>query len=481
MPQNSRKVFKTVVKSLICDTIKGRIIKKGISRVFSMNNMTEGSISRKIVLFALPVFLGQLLQQLYNIVDSIVVGRVLGREALAAVSSSGSLIFLLVGFIQGLFIGAGVIIGKRYGAKEYEGVHVAVHTAIAFGLIMGPTLTLIGITATPSLLRLMGIPADVMPNSVIYFRVYFLGGLGSVMYNTCCGIFQAMGDSRHPLYYLMTSAITNTVLDILFVKFLGFGIAGAAAATVIAQFLSAGLAFYKLTQVDGEHRVRIRSIKIDPLTLKQELGLGLPTGIQNSVIAIANVIVQSNINAFGGIAMAGCGSYFKIEGFAFLPITSFSAALTTFISQNLGAKKFDRARSGARFGILMSVGIAELIGLTFFLFAPRFISLFSPDPEVIAFGVSQARTEALFYCLLALSHCMAGILRGAGKTTVPMFVMLACWCVIRITYITIAVRLFPVIETVFKAYPLTWSLSSIIFVIYYFRADWVHSFEKKAV
>ena len=192
MPQNSRKVFKTVVKSLICDTIKGRIIKKGISRVFSMNNMTEGSISRKIVLFALPVFMGQLLQQLYNIVDSIVVGRVLGREALAAVSSSGSLIFLLVGFIQGLFIGAGVIIGKRFGAKEYEGVHVAVHTAIAFGLIMGPALTVIGITVTPLLLRLMGTPADVMPNSVMYFRVYFLGGLGSVMYNTCCGIFQAM-------------------------------------------------------------------------------------------------------------------------------------------------------------------------------------------------------------------------------------------------------------------------------------------------
>ena len=444
-----------------------------------MKNMAEGNISRNIVLFALPVFLGQLLQQLYNIIDSIVVGRVLGSEALAAVSSSGSLIFLMVGFIQGLFLGAGVIIGKRFGAKDYEGVHIAVHTAIAFGLVMGLVLTCVGIGVTPILLRLMGTPDNVMPNSVAYFRVYFLGGLGSVMYNTCCGIFQAMGDSRHPLYYLMTSAVTNTVLDILFVRFLGFGVEGAAAATVIAQFLSAALAFRKLTFVDGEHRVYIKQIRIDLKTLKLELGLGFPTGIQNSVIAIANVIVQSNINAFGSIAMAGCGSYFKIEGFAFLPITSFCAALTTFISQNLGAREYERAKKGARFGIMMGVGLAEVIGIIFFIAAPRLIALFSNDPEVIAFGVSQARTESLFYCLLALSHCMAGILRGAGKTSVPMFVMLACWCLIRITYITIAVRLFPVIETIFKAYPLTWSLSSVLFVIYYFKADWIHTFDKR--
>ncbi len=446
-----------------------------------MKNMAEGSISKNIILFALPVFFGQLLQQLYNIIDSIVVGKVLGSEALAAVSSSGSLIFLMVGFIQGIFLGAGVIIGKRFGAGDHEGVHIAVHTAIAFGLVMGLVLTVVGISVTPVLLRLMGTPADVMPNSVAYFRTYFMGGLASVMYNTCCGIFQAMGDSRHPLYYLMTSAVTNTILDILFVGTFGFGVSGAAAATVAAQFLSAGLAFWKLTRVEGEHRVSVRNIHIDFTTLKQELGLGFPTGIQNSVIAIANVIVQSNINSFGSIAMAGCGSYFKIEGFAFLPITSFCAALTTFISQNLGAREYGRARKGARFGIMMGVGLAEIIGIIFYISAPVLIGMFSDDPEVIAFGVSQARTESVFYCLLALSHCMAGILRGAGKTTVPMFVMLACWCLIRITYITVAVRLFPVIETIFKAYPITWSLSSILFVIYYFRADWIHTFDKKPV
>lgn len=442
--------------------------------------MTEGRISKKIVMFALPIFLGQLLQQLYNVVDSIVVGRVLGKEALAAVSSSGNLIFLIVGFVNGLFIGSGVIIGKRYGAKDEEGVKTAAHTSVGFGLIMGVVLTALGLVITPILLRLMNTPADVLPNSILYFRIYFCGGIGIVMYNTCCGIFQAMGDSKHPLYYLITSAITNTVLDILFVGFLGFGIAGAAAATAVSQFLSATLAFVKLTKVDGPHRIVIRDIHIDPPTLKSELKLGLPTGVQNSVIAIANVIVQSNINTFGSDAMAGCGSFAKLEGFAFLPITSFSMALTTFISQNLGAKKYDRAKKGSRFGLVSGVILSELIGVVFYLCAPTLISLFTSEPAVIAIGTLQAHTETLFFFLLAYSHCMAGVLRGAGKTSVPMTVMLVCWCLIRITYITVALRFFPVIRTIFWAYPLTWCLSSIIFTIYYIKADWIHAFEKKA-
>lgn len=430
-------------------------------------------------MFALPIFLGQLLQQLYNVVDSIVVGRVLGKEALAAVSSSGNLIFLIVGFVNGLFMGSGVIIGKRYGAKEDNGVKIAAHTSVGFGLIMGIVLTAVGIVITPILLRLMKTPSDVLPNSILYFRIYFCGGLGIVMYNTCCGIFQAMGDSKHPLYYLITSAVTNTLLDILFVKFLNFGIAGAAAATAISQFLSATLAFTKLTKVDGPHRIVIRDIRIDRPTLAAELKLGLPTGVQNSVIAIANVIVQSNINTFGSDAMAGCGSFAKLEGFAFLPITSFSMALTTFISQNLGAKKYDRAKKGSRFGLVSGIVLSELIGVTFYLFAPTFISLFTSEPSVIDIGTLQAHTETLFFFLLAWSHCMAGILRGAGKTSVPMIVMLVCWCLIRITYITVALRFFPTIRTIFWAYPLTWSLSSIIFTVYYLKADWIHAFEKR--
>lgn len=442
-------------------------------------DLTEGKISKRIALFALPIFIGQLFQQMYNVADSLVVGNVLGKQSLAAVTSSGSLIFLIVGFIYGVFVGAGVVIGRYYGAQRYDMVHRAVHTTLAFGLAAGVFLTVFGITFTPMILKLMNTPADVIEKSTTYFRFYFAGSIGSVLYNSLNGIYQARGDSRHPLYYLIIASITNVCLDILFVKYFGWGIKGAAVATAISQFLSAGISLYKLTRVNDVHRVTIKDIRFDLPLLKEILGTGLPTGVQNSVIGFANVIVQSNINVFGSDAMAGCGSYSKLEGFAFLPVTSFSVALTTFTSQNLGAKKYDRVKKGAAFGLASGVILAEVIGLAFFILAPQLIGLFDRAPEVVAFGVRQARTEALFYCLLSFSHCMAGIIRGSGKTTVPMLVMLICWCVIRVTYITVATHYIKDIIVIFIAYPLTWGLSSIAFALYFFKADWIHNFEKK--
>ena len=435
--------------------------------------MTEGKVSKKIILFALPIFLGNLLQQLYNVVDSLVVGNVLGKEALAAVSSTGSLIFLIVGFINGIFVGASVIISRYLGAKNMKDLTLAIHNTIALGLIAGIVITVMGMGLSPVLLRMMGTPEDVFNNSVLYLRIYFAGGIGIAMYNSCMGIFQAVGDSKRPLYYLTTAAILNTILDILFVAVFDFGIAGAAMATVISQFLSAILGFTKLLRINGDHRVILRQIRIDPSMTKSLLRMGLPTGVQNSVIAFANVIVQSNINKFGSVAMAGCGSYSKLEGFAFLPITSFSMALTTFIGQNLGAKQYERAKKGARFGILVGVSLAEIVGILLWIFAPLLISLFSNQPEVIQYGVQQMRTESLFYFLLALSHCLAGILRGAGKTNIPMIVMLVSWCLIRITYISIMVRIIPDIIVIFWAYPLTWFISSVAFLIYYRKANWL--------
>ena len=435
--------------------------------------MTKGSISKNLISFAIPLFFGQLLQQLYNVVDSVVVGNVLGKEALAAVSTTGSLIFLMVGFIGGLFMGNSVIIGKSYGAKDYDRVSVAAHTGITFAIIMGLVITVWGYFFTPVLLRWMGTPDDVMANSVLYFKIYFLGGLGNIMYNACCGVFQAMGDSKRPLYYLIVSTVLNTILDVTFVKFLGFGIGGAALATIIAQFVSAGLAFIKLTQVEGPHRIYLRKLRITKPVLAKELKIGFPTGIQNSVIAIGNVVVQSNINAFGAVAMAGCGSYFKLEGFVFLPITCMSMALTTFVSQNLGAGEVDRVKKGSKIGSLISITCAEIIGVLVFTLSPVLLRIFSQDPDVLAIGATQARTESLFYFLLALSHCLAGTYRGAGKTTVPMIVMLSSWCLLRITYITIIVHFIPVVNVIFWAYPLTWSVSSIIFIIYYFRGKWL--------
>lgn len=441
--------------------------------------MTEGPIRKKIIFFALPIFWGSLFQQLYNMVDSLVVGNFVGKDALAAVSSSGHLIFLLTGLFGGIFMGAGVVISRYFGSREMDKVHTAIHTAVAFGIIAGVVMTFIGVAFTPQILVWMGTPKSVLPNSILYLRIYFGGVLGVVLYNTAAGIFQAVGDSKHPLYYLIVSSILNVVLDIVFVAFLKFGIAGAGYATIISQFVSAFLAFGRLMKVKDVYRVSLKKICIDMGMLKQILRMGIPAGMQNCVIALANIVVQSNINSFGATAVAGCGTYSKIEGFGFIPITSFSMAMTTFIGQNLGAKKYDRAQKGARFGIAGSLILAELVGIIIYLFAPVFISAFNNEPSVVAFGTQQARIITLFYFLLAFSHCMAGILRGAGKSIVPMFVMLGCWCIIRVSYITIITHFIANINVVFWAYPLTWTLSSLVFLFYYKKADWVHGFEGK--
>lgn len=437
--------------------------------------MTEGSIWKKMVAFALPLFLGNLFQQLYNTADSLIVGIFLGSNALAAVSSSGSLIFLLVGFFNGIAVGAGVVIARYYGAQDEKQLQKAVHTTVGFGVLCGVLLTVVGMILAPQILIWMKTPAEVLPESTTYFRIYFMGSLAFVLYNNLVGVLQAVGDSRHPLYYLIFSSLTNIVLDTLFVGGFHMGVGSAAAATVISQFVSALLCLYRLMFKSPEaYRVRLRDIRLDPFMLKLIVKNGLPAGVQNSVISIANVFVQSNINSFGAIAMAGCGSYSKIEGFAFLPITCFSLALTTFISQNIGAGKYDRVVKGSRFGIVCGMALAELVGVVLYFAMPFLVSLFNSDPEVIAFGTRQAHVITLFYGLVAFSHCIAGVMRGAGRAVVPMMVMLICWCVIRVTYITLALRVFPAIETVFWAYPLTWALSGAVFLLYYLKADWVH-------
>lgn len=440
--------------------------------------LTEGSIWKKIIVFAIPIFIGNVFQQLYNTVDSLIVGNFIGNDALAAVSSSGNLIFLLVGFFNGIAMGAGVIISKYFGAKDYKKLQLAIHTDVAFGLVASVILTVLGIIFTPQILTWMGTPESVLPNSIIYFRIYFVGATAVVMYNIAVGILQAIGDSRHPLYYLIISSIVNVVLDLFFVAVLKLGVGSAALATVISQAISAILCFYRLMHYDTVYKVSWRKIRFDGSMLKQIIQLGLPSGIQNSIIGFANVIVQSNINVFGVNAMAGCGAYTKIEGFAFLPITCFSMALTTFVGQNLGAGKLERVKKGAKFGIICSVTMAEIVGVAIWIGAPVLIRLFNDDPAVIAFGIKQAKTEALFYFLLAFSHCIAGIMRGAGKAIVPMITMLITWCLIRITYITVAVHLVPKIGVIFWAYPLTWGLSSIIFLTYYKKVDWIHNFDR---
>ena len=444
----------------------------------SANNLSEGPIKKKLILFALPIFVGQVFQQLYNTFDSLIVGKFLGDQALAAVSSSGSLIFMMVGFFQGIALGAGVIIAKEFGANNTKKMRLAIHTDVAFGLLAGVIMTILGVLCTPIILKWMHTPEDVLPQSIVYFRCYFCGSIFSVMYNIFVGILQAVGDSRHPLYYLIISSIINVVLDLILVGGLKYGVGAAAVATVISQGISAVLCCIQLLRTEGDAKLNISEIKFDCENLKSIVRFGLPSGIQNSVIALANIVVQSNINSFGQYAMAGCGAYFKLEGFAFLPVTCFAQGLSTFVGQNLGAKRYDRVKGGVKFGIFCSLTLTEMIGVIFWLFAPTLVGMFSNSSEVIAYGVRQARVETLFYCMLALAHCIAGIMRGAGKATVPMVIMLGFWCVLRVTYITTALYFFPHIEIVFSAYPLTWTTSCVAFLIYFFKADWMHNFER---
>lgn len=442
-------------------------------------NLTEGSIAKNIIKFAIPMFIGNLFQQLYNVADSLVVGNFLGSDALAAVTSTGSLIFLLVGFFNGTAMGAGVIIARFFGAKDHENVKKAIHTDLAFGILCGAIMTLVGVIFAPQILTLMDTPEDVFVQSVLYIRIYFLGSIAVVLYNVCMGIMQAVGDSRHPLYYLIFSSAVNILLDLLFNGVFKLGVEYAALATIISQLLATLMCLWRLTGKSQTYRVELRKIGFDKDLLKQIVGIGLPSGLQNSIISIANVVIQANINAFGSAAMAGCGAYFKIEGFVFLPITCFSMALTTFIGQNLGAKQYDRAKKGAAFGIFCSITLAEVIGILVYFFMPRLILLFNAEADVVNYGILQAHTESLFYFLLAFSHTVAGIMRGAGKSTVPMFVMLGCWCIFRITYVTIITSIIPTIQVVFWAYPITWSLSSVVFLIYLLKADWIHNFDRQ--
>ena len=442
------------------------------------NALTEGVIWKKMLLFALPVFLGNVFQQFYNAFDSWCVGNFLGEDALAAVSSSGSLIFMLIGFFNGVAMGAGVLIARCYGAKDYDAMRKAIHTDVAFGLVAGVTLSILGVTFSPTILRWMGTPEDVLPQSVSYFRFYFCGSVFSVMYNIFVGIHHAVGDSRHPLYYLILSTGINVVLDLLFVGVFRWGVGSAALATTISQGVSAMLCCIHLLKVDAPYQLKLREVRFHWESLKSIIRFGLPSGIQNSVIAFANLVVQSSINSFGKAAMAGCGSYSKIEGFAFLPVTCFTQALSTFVGQNLGAKKYDRVKKGVAFGVVCSCTMAELIGVVSYVFAPQLIGFFNDSPEVVDYGTRHMRTICLFYCLLALSHCIAAVMRGAGKATVPMVTMMACWCVLRVSYITVALQFVNELTTVSWAYPITWTCSSVVFLIYFFKVDWMHAFER---
>ena len=404
--------------------------------------MTEGSIWKSILLFSVPLILGNMLQQLYNTADSIIVGNFVGSNALAAVGSSGSPIFLLIGFSQGIAVGAGVVVSQFLGAKDREGAHTAVHTSLALSAILGAILTVCGIAVSRALLTAMNTPAEVLEDAVLYIRLYFGGVLFSVVYNMAAGILNAAGNSKRSLLYLGVASVTNIVLDLVLIAGCKMGVAGAAIATDISQLVSCVLSLRFLMRVEDDYRVTAKEVRVHKKMAVRIIKVGLPTGIQNMVISLSNVLVQVSVNGYGAAAMAGFAAYMKVDGFNILPVLSFGMAATTFVGQNFGAGKIDRVKKGTFVTLGMCIVYTILTGILLLAFQDPIMHLFTGDETVIAYGKICMLYFCPFYWMLGILQGLAGTVRGTGKSVPPMVVLLISLCLFRIVWIQFALPLF---------------------------------------
>ena len=435
--------------------------------------MTEGSIVRQIFFFAVPLILGNLLQQLYNTADSIIVGNFVGSNALAAVGSSTALINLLIAFSQGAAVGAGVVVSQYLGAKDKKNVHAGVHTSLAIALILGFVLTIGGIFATEPLLIWMHTPGEVFADSALYLRIYFGGVIFNVIYNMASGVLNAVGNSKRSLIYLGYASVTNIVLDLIFVGWFHMGVAGAAIATDISRLVSGVLAVAYLMRVLTDYRVELKKIRIQKKMAFRIIQIGLPAGIQNMVISLSNVLVQSSVNRFGADAMAGFGAYMKIDGFNILPVTSFSMAITTFVGQNYGAGKIDRVKRGMWVTLAMGFLYTVTTGVLLLVFSDPLMRMFTDNVTVIRYGELAMRYFCPFYFILSILHGLAGTIRGTGKTIPPMAVLLISLCLFRIAWIQFVLPMFDTINGVFVLYPISWMVGMILMILYTWKGRWL--------
>lgn len=434
--------------------------------------MTEGVIWRQILLFSIPLILGNLLQQMYNTMDSVIVGNFVGSDALAAVGASSSLLYLLIAFSTGAATGAGVVVAQLYGAGDEKKVQDAVHTALGIAVVLGLILTVVGIVVSPKLLEWMNTPEDIMDQSVEYLRIYFAGVVFNVIYNMAAGILNAVGNSKRSLLYLGIASFLNIGLDIFFIAILKMGVAGAAIATDICQLISSILILGFLVKVPDKYRVTVKKIRVHKHMAKRIIQIGLPSGIQNMVISLSNVLVQTGVNGFGTNAVAGFSAYLKVDGFNILPVMSFSMAATTFTGQNYGAGKMDRVRRGMWVTVAMSMIYTITTGFLLLTFAEPIISIFTSDAKVIAYGVLATKYFCPFYFLLGLMHSLAGTVRGTGKTIPPMIIILLALCVFRIIWVQFAVPSFESIRGIYLVYPLSWFIGAVLMSLYTWKGKW---------
>lgn len=433
-------------------------------------DMTQGGIVGHLIKFAFPLLMGNLFQQLYNAVDTWVVGNYVSNEAFSAVGTVGPVINMLIGMFIGFSSGTGVVISQYYGVRQYENVQKTVHTALVVTLLLGVVFTGIGIGVTPFMLRLMKTPAEVMPESSTYLTVYFAGILGIMLYNICAGILRAVGDSKHPFYFLVVSAITNIVLDLVFVLKLDMGVAGVAYATIISQALSAVLVLITLLRSGSCVQVHFSALKVDWGILRKILRIGVPSAVQMAVTSFSNVFVQSYINYFGADCMSGWTAYGKIDQLILLPMQSIALATTTFVGQNLGAGREARARKGASRALMISVGATAIAMIPVMIFAPGLTAFFNAKAEVVEYGTLFLRWITPFYLLCCINQIYSGVLRGAGNSRIPMMVMLCSFVVFRQIYLFVVANFISnTVLPIAMGYPAGWMVCSALTLWYYKR------------
>lgn len=435
--------------------------------------MTQGNIWKQILLFSIPLLIGNVFQQLYNTVDSVVVGKYVSTEALAAVGSSNSLINLLLGMFAGIATGAGVIIAQYFGGKMFEKLEWAVHTAIALSFIGGALLSVIGYFASGVILDWMGTPKNVMPDSTLYLRIFFLGAVFNLVYNMGAGILRAVGDSKNPLYYLCIASVTNIALDLLLVLVFKMGVAGVGIATITSQGISMILVLRKLLKCKGPYRLQVKKLRIDARMAKRIVNFGVPTGLQSSIISLSNVMVQSNINSFGDKAMAGCGAFSKIDGFIMLPIMSFSMAIMTFVGQNTGAGQTERIKKGLKVTLILSSAYVALVSLTLFVFGENIISIFTDETVVVKNAMVMMNILMPFYVVITMVNILTGAFRGAGKTMASMVIMIINLCGVRMLWIYLMRPLNPTLATVLWGYPISWFTAIFCALLYTWKGNWI--------
>lgn len=440
-------------------------------------DLTNGSIIKAILLFSIPLLVGNLFQQLYNAVDSYVVGNYVGTNALAAVGASTPVINMLIGFFMGISTGAGVVIAQYFGAEDTKKMKLAIHNSMALTLVLGVALTIVGLFCTNPLLRAIGVPEEVFSQASLYLGIYFAGLIFMMVYNMGSGVLRSVGDSKRPLYFLIFSSVVNIVLDFLFVKGFGWGVAGAGYATLIAQAVSAVMIMYVLMKTDEDYKVSLQDIGFNKGILLKIIKIGLPTGFQQSIVALSNVIVQSYINVYGSSVIAGYSVTIKIDGFVNLPLQAFNMAVTTFVGQNIGAKKYDRVKKGAYLTTLLAMITIGTFVILMYLFGRNFIALFNQEEAVIEAGRLMQLVFLPFYIFLPINQVINGVLRGAGRSSVPMYVMVFSFVVLRQAYLFVVTKLTDNIAYIFFGWPVTWIICSAIFVFYFFKVDWLPQYD----